>query len=372
MNTDENRIKQEKLGLAWDAVTTPQVVSDSIDIPNPVVAPISEVFDNFAKDTEKSLEPAEEIKSNGDSKTSEEESVQLSNGTTLQNITRKAYPLKTDLHTEVPKTPIDTVVHEEHVILGTPKPIELSTSSKSSELNSTPKPVTLGTETVKKVDVRPVEEKVKATSLLKQAEKRINNISFSIGHALEQARKLKGLELKDVAETTRIRLDIIVSIEKDDFDSAPAPVYTRGYIKKLADLYGTDGVVLVEHYNNMIAGLRKKKPVDSPKKDIPKVIDDLASEFSSISPAGVQPTVVSQRTSGSVVKKVVIVIIIIVSIIILKDLFSGNESENEIKVPEVKKETVVTTGVKPAIEIADLLRYSNPPKIETLKLDVPK
>ncbi len=379
MDTENDNIKQDKLALEWDAPTTNTESSESAPTEQqtpPEATTITEVFDNFTKNNELKSETADAETSRAQPKNDSEESIQLSNGTIPQTDSHHVYPLKTDLHTQLPKQAEETTNVAELAVEPVEKPrtVEAVEDQTTEEPEKT-EPVVKDkpAELVKQPEVEKAAtpEKPKSASLFKQAEKRINNINFSIGHALQAARKSKDITIEEAAETTRIRHDIIENIENDNFEAAPAPVYTRGYIKKLGELYGTDATTLVEQYNDMISGERKKKPLETPKKEIPAVIDDMETEFS-LGPAGVQPAVVSHKTSGGMIKKVAIAIVALLAIYIIQDLFSGNDAEEKSEVINENPKPAVTSQVKPAIAIKDLIRYTAPPKVETEKLKVPK
>lgn len=354
MIEEENNIKQEKLNLEW-TVSEPQekLTSKDVDENTPISAipPISEVFDDFTKNIETVQTPEEIALKSEDDDDSKEEPVQLSNGTIPQKNIHNIYPLKTDLNTALQREQAEqqNTTQEEKpcipTVLDNPKP-----------------PVTL-TKTEK------TEAKPQTTSIFRQAEKKIDNTTSSLGKTLQQARKEKELEIVDVADKTKINRDVIEKMEADNFSETPAPVYTRGYVKKLSEVYGLNVEELVNQYNDIITGERKKKPVEAKKTNIPTLIDDLESEFS-LGPAGVQPTVVSHKSSGGVIKKVAVIVAVALIGYFMVNLFSGNEDLVEEK--PVEKVEVTDSSVAPIIGIKDLERYTDSPKIETLKLDIPK
>lgn len=54
------------------------------------------------------------------------------------------------------------------------------------------------------------------------------------GLFLLQSRKALGLSLQDVATRTKVRASILQDIEEQRFDSLPAPVYLRGFLREFA------------------------------------------------------------------------------------------------------------------------------------------
>ena len=72
---------------------------------------------------------------------------------------------------------------------------------------------------------------------------------MSIGDTLAEARRQAGLTLTQVSQETRIRESIIRSIEQGDFSSCGGDFYTRGHIRSIAGVVGTDPVPLIREYD---------------------------------------------------------------------------------------------------------------------------
>ena len=72
---------------------------------------------------------------------------------------------------------------------------------------------------------------------------------MSIGDTLAEARRQAGLTLTQVSQQTRIRESIIRSIEQGDFSSCGGDFYTRGHIRSIAGVVGTDPVPLIREYD---------------------------------------------------------------------------------------------------------------------------
>ena len=56
----------------------------------------------------------------------------------------------------------------------------------------------------------------------------------SIGAKIEEARKRKGISLREAAEATKIRSDFLSHIEKGEFDYDLPNIYKIGFIKNYA------------------------------------------------------------------------------------------------------------------------------------------
>jgi transcriptional regulator with XRE-family HTH domain len=75
-----------------------------------------------------------------------------------------------------------------------------------------------------------------------------------IGPALAEARTKAGMTIDDVSERTRIRRQLISDIEHDDYSACGGDFYTRGHIRAIAKVVGTDPVPLIEEYDGYVAG----------------------------------------------------------------------------------------------------------------------
>lgn len=70
----------------------------------------------------------------------------------------------------------------------------------------------------------------------------------SIGHIFKTTRERKRISLSYAAATTRIKLQNLEMMERDDFTKMPAPAYAKGFIRMYADFLGIDSAPLVQHY----------------------------------------------------------------------------------------------------------------------------
>lgn len=81
----------------------------------------------------------------------------------------------------------------------------------------------------------------------------------SIGQILRSARERKRISLATAAAKTRIKIQHLEMMERDDFSGMPAPMYARGFIRIYADFLGLDPLPLVQQYNALYAGEGKGK-----------------------------------------------------------------------------------------------------------------
>ncbi len=70
----------------------------------------------------------------------------------------------------------------------------------------------------------------------------------TIGQQLEEARKRLGLSLREAAEATKIRGDILLRFENSDFNFDLPEVYKRGFLRLYARLLKLDAAEIMQAY----------------------------------------------------------------------------------------------------------------------------
>ena len=80
----------------------------------------------------------------------------------------------------------------------------------------------------------------------------INKNPLSFGHYLKAIRVKKGISLDEVSEETRIRIDTLRLIEKEDHDRLPSEVFVKGFLRAYAEAVGIDGGEAVTRYTSSI------------------------------------------------------------------------------------------------------------------------
>jgi len=90
----------------------------------------------------------------------------------------------------------------------------------------------------------------------------------TLGQILYATRTKKKLTASEAAKGTRIKIQHIQAIEKDDFSSIAAPAYAKGFIKIYAEYLEIDPEPLIKEYMETHA----------PKKRTPLLPDDETNE----------------------------------------------------------------------------------------------
>tara|TARA_Y100000588_G_C14272262_1_gene932803 strand:- start:144 stop:980 length:837 start_codon:yes stop_codon:yes gene_type:complete len=79
----------------------------------------------------------------------------------------------------------------------------------------------------------------------------------SIGERLEEARKKKGISIREVADATKIRGDFLDCFEKDKFDIGIPDIYVRGFLKNYSKFLNIDPAKIITDYNAFKLGRSK-------------------------------------------------------------------------------------------------------------------
>ncbi|MGA1205818.1 MAG: RodZ domain-containing protein [Opitutales bacterium] len=83
-----------------------------------------------------------------------------------------------------------------------------------------------------------------------------------IGERLEDARKRKGVSIREVAEATKIRGDYLLSMEDNTFDIPLPQIYIRGFLKNYARYLKLDPNKILTDYDAHLLG-KTSRPVQS-------------------------------------------------------------------------------------------------------------
>ncbi len=85
----------------------------------------------------------------------------------------------------------------------------------------------------------------------------------SIGERLEEARKRRGISIREASEGTKIRSDFLLNFESNQFDVGLPDVYVRGFLRNYAGFLKLDAEKIVTDYNAMLIGETKLPRKDS-------------------------------------------------------------------------------------------------------------
>ncbi len=77
------------------------------------------------------------------------------------------------------------------------------------------------------------------------------------GSFLRVVREYKNLDIDQISELTRIGKDYLHAVEREDFNSLPAPVFVRGFLIQLARIYNLNESALCSSYLERLKAHKK-------------------------------------------------------------------------------------------------------------------
>lgn len=80
---------------------------------------------------------------------------------------------------------------------------------------------------------------------------------IEFGETLRRTREAKGLTTSQVAQTTRLLVQQIEALEREDFSRIAAPIYGRGFVKLYCEALGIDPKPLVAEFMEIYTGNRQ-------------------------------------------------------------------------------------------------------------------
>ncbi|TAH35891.1 MAG: helix-turn-helix domain-containing protein [Alphaproteobacteria bacterium] len=81
-----------------------------------------------------------------------------------------------------------------------------------------------------------------------------NNPNFGVGKILRDAREEQGLSIDDIANQLCIRAVHLKAIEEGDYDTLPALVYARGFVRSYADFLSLNQEDILDQFRRETAG----------------------------------------------------------------------------------------------------------------------
>jgi cytoskeleton protein RodZ len=87
----------------------------------------------------------------------------------------------------------------------------------------------------------------------------------TIGERLEEARKKKGISIREAAEATKIRGDYLQKFESNHFDIGLTEIYTRGFLRTYANFLKVPADRLLNDYTALGRGETRPR---SPNREV--------------------------------------------------------------------------------------------------------
>jgi cytoskeleton protein RodZ len=151
----------------------------------------------------------------------------------------------------------------------------------------------------------------------------------TIGERLEEARKRKGISIREAAETTKIRGDYLQKFEANSFDVDLPPLYVRGFLRSYARYLDLDPDRVVSDFDTL--GGRESKPARRENREVFGRVDfsetARAAEGGEAAPAGGR----TDQEKAVMLKFGLLgggaLVAVIVIILLVKVLFSGSPAK---------------------------------------------
>lgn len=85
----------------------------------------------------------------------------------------------------------------------------------------------------------------------------------SIGERLEEARKRRGISIREASEATKIRGDFLLNFENNQFDLGLPDIYVRGFLRNYSGFLKIDPEKIVTDFNSTLISEPKSSRKDS-------------------------------------------------------------------------------------------------------------
>lgn len=96
---------------------------------------------------------------------------------------------------------------------------------------------------------------------------------IEFGKTLREAREAKGLTTGQIAESTHMMVQMVESLEHEDFTRIAAPIYGRGFVRLYCEAVGLDPKPMVEEFMEIYSGNRapviRTRPVQGSSAPVP-------------------------------------------------------------------------------------------------------
>jgi cytoskeletal protein RodZ len=163
----------------------------------------------------------------------------------------------------------------------------------------------------------------------------------TIGEKLEEARKRKGISIREAAETTKIRGDYLQKFEANSFDIDLPPLYIRGFLRSYARFLALDPDRFVNDYNALLAS--EGKPARRESREVYGRVDfgdaARATETGEAVPASRTPQEQAILIKFGLLALGAIIVLVVV-ILLVNVLFSRSPAKTAQPVPAPAATTV--------------------------------
>src|SRR3954464_659740 len=151
----------------------------------------------------------------------------------------------------------------------------------------------------------------------------------TIGERLEEARKRKGVSIREAAETTKIRGDYLQKFEANSFDVDLPPLYVRGFLRSYARYLELDPDRLVGDFDALDG--REAKPARRENREVYGRVDFSEPARNSDTGEAPVPTGRSAQDQAVLLKFGLLgggaLLVVVVLILLVRVLFGGSSAK---------------------------------------------
>ncbi len=144
----------------------------------------------------------------------------------------------------------------------------------------------------------------------------------TLGERLEEARKRKGLSIREAAEATKIRGDYLQKFEANAFDFDLPPLYIRGFLRTYAKYLEFDPTRVVSEFDTMMAdegrAPRRETRENYGRVEIGGENSEPAARSSGGGAGGLDPVMLKYALFGGGALVLVVVVVLLINV------FSGH------------------------------------------------
>jgi len=91
----------------------------------------------------------------------------------------------------------------------------------------------------------------------------------SVGQELKKERELRGISLKEIADTTKINIRYLRALEEDKFDMLPGKFFIKSIIKSYAGYIGLEEETILDHFHHTLQQKKEEKEEPPEEKSLP-------------------------------------------------------------------------------------------------------
>jgi cytoskeleton protein RodZ len=93
----------------------------------------------------------------------------------------------------------------------------------------------------------------------------------SPGSFIKRERELRAITLDEIAEETKIAKRILTALERDDYESLPAPTFIKGFLRAYSNYVGLDGNDVVLRYEDFTERTKKEHETEDEETETQSV-----------------------------------------------------------------------------------------------------